>query len=725
VKVHHYDQMMAYLTRQRFANGGDAILPQPNPLSPKERNQKVFSDYVDRMKHYLTGADMPEWFVKDLIIKKAEELGFELKADGGRIGFDEGTKPVLPRDKFVELRIKYKNTHTNTEFAELLNENWKPAQADSFNKDNVAKRIKDAKKFFPDNFNYKGSNLERAITEKQMTDLWGNDKYQEHKKNFSDEALRKKYSSDLDYKKKPIKKRQEKSKRTIELKKKKLEAMNPVDRQKFIDDLAIKDAERTRKKRGQTMKFNKNPRNFKSMIWADFVDRTYKNYSKDTTGELKIKLGGREPPPFKLSEESLKLIKSKRELNRLDMEKITLIDKNNKPFTWDTIESYVKEGNALNSKGKPMSWDEITKTYKIKEFVNQQGLAQKINKATIPNYNPVKDLKRSGWNIAHNTSFNQAPWETHIAPWRANIQEGRARTRFLNLWDGSNAELKAGKITKKERFQLRKDAVNAYHKTMKPITDIKYGLGKKSHGTSIPIEDLFKKAGLELNTAQTTKLSSIIQSIMNKQNSGFNIVDIARWGKAELSALDDIAGKIPSKALGAFGKVLKVAGIASIPLDVVPFVQARDLGVDKWGAVGGKNLAEMYTNLPGMIWEAGEWVTSKAKGKDHEWKPPYEAQFGQRATAKELRETSAEDLIKNITAQAEASKKIHAGQQIDTTWSDEKLNNQINKALKQKEYYDSNPDVLAEKETIVDNTQEIEKPEKFGIYADQIKKLKI
>ena len=82
--------MMAYLTRQRFANGGGSILPKPNPLSSEERNQKVFNDYVGRMKHYLTGADMPEWFVKDLITKKAEELGVELKADGGRMGFADG-----------------------------------------------------------------------------------------------------------------------------------------------------------------------------------------------------------------------------------------------------------------------------------------------------------------------------------------------------------------------------------------------------------------------------------------------------------------------------------------------------------------------------------------------------------------------------------------------------------------------------------------------------------
>ena len=99
MKLHHYDQMMAYLTRrQKFSNGGDAILPKPNPLSPQERNQKVFNDYVGRMKKYLgAGVDMPEWFVKDLVTKKAEELGVELKADGGRMGFANGPPGTIKK----------------------------------------------------------------------------------------------------------------------------------------------------------------------------------------------------------------------------------------------------------------------------------------------------------------------------------------------------------------------------------------------------------------------------------------------------------------------------------------------------------------------------------------------------------------------------------------------------------------------------------------------------
>ena len=61
---------------------------------------------------------MPEWFVKDLIFKKAEELGVELKADGGRIGFAEGPKPVLPKINLLNLEL---NIKTPTPMQNLLN----------------------------------------------------------------------------------------------------------------------------------------------------------------------------------------------------------------------------------------------------------------------------------------------------------------------------------------------------------------------------------------------------------------------------------------------------------------------------------------------------------------------------------------------------------------------------------------------------------------------------
>ena len=150
----------------------------------------------------------------------------------------------------------------------------------------------------------------------------------------------------------------------------------------------------------------------------------------------------------------------------------------------------------------------------------------------------------------------------------------------------------------------------------------------------------------ELSVKDKTKLSSTIQSILNKKNSGLNVVDIARWGSAELSALDDIAGKLPSKALSAFGKILKAAGIAAIPVDAVEFTAAHSKGLTP--DVGAMNLAEIYTNLPGTIWEAGEWVASKVQGKEHEWKPFYEATFGREYETKKLQETPLPVLEKRV-----------------------------------------------------------------------------
>jgi len=170
----------------------------------------------------------------------------------------------------------------------------------------------------------------------------------------------------------------------------------------------------------------------------------------------------------------------------------------------------------------------------------------------------------------------------------------------------------------------------------------------KLNKSEIKALDKRLRANLEkfLSAEDTTKLSKTIQSIMSKKNSGLNIVDIARWGSAELSALDDIAGKIPSKALGAFGKLLKFAGIVAIPIDALPFTAAHSKGLTP--DVGAMNLAEIYSNLPGMIWEAGEWVASKVQGKEHEWKPFYEFEFGRDYQTKKLKETPLPVLEKRV-----------------------------------------------------------------------------
>ena len=493
---------------------------------------------------------------------------FELGGLAGRLGFNNGTKPYLDQAKFIEefTTQRIKGDMTGPQFVEYLKEKYSPStQAkEGWNIGNVDRRLRkyQEKGLIPKDIVTKGSKVDRAITKEQMIELWGEDTYQKHKKNFSDIALRKKFVDDRKYARLTTEERKAKSKKITLLKKKRLEAMSDADRQKFLDEQAIKDAERNRKKRGEMTKFYKDSRKFKSILWGGLVSRTYDNYYKDESGKLKIKPVGLEPPPFKFSEESLKLIKSKPELNRVDMEKITLIDENGKPFKWDTIESYVKEGNALNSKGQPMSWDEVTKTERIREFINKEGLAQKINKATIPNYDPVTHQKSSGLHIAHNTSFKDGPWETHIAPYRANIQEGAARKIFTNLWNGADKEFKEGKITKEDRFKLRKQAVTDYKKTMEPITEIKYGLNKKQHGAATPIKKLFEKAGIKLSGEQIKKAQVFLRSALNKGQ--------------------DISKYIPFKTLRKPG----MAGVAALDFALFRYVFDLPLSEAALGASG-------------------------------------------------------------------------------------------------------------------------------------------
>ena len=501
---------------------------------------KYGGTWADWASNYEDQMTFEEYLQDDTIVKKLHAL--DRKADGGRIGFDEGTKPIITKEKFIELRIIHKDK-TNREFAEILNKDWKPKGADSFNQNNVLKKMKDNKYYFGENFVYKGSDVDRQVTKEKMIELWGEKKYNKLKNDpkISDKKMKDRYAADKNYREKTAEQKQEKAKKAVLRRKKRIQAMDPDAREKFIAKEAEDAAARTRKNRGQVVKFNKNPRDFKSILWGNLVDRTYQGYFKDESGKLKLRSGGLENSPFKLDKKSLKLIQNTPELTRVDMEKITLIDKNNRPFKWDTIESYVNKGNALNSKGQPMSWDEITKPYKIKEFINKEGLAQTINKALIPNYDPVKHRKASGWHIAHNSSFNRSPWETHIASGTSNIKEGAARKKFLNLWDGSDLDFKAGKIDKQKRFELRKKAVTDYKNTMKPITDIKYSLSKKERGAATPLEDLFKKAGIKLTSGQIQKAKTFLRNAINKGqniNKFIPFKTLRKPGMAAVAVLD-------------------------------------------------------------------------------------------------------------------------------------------------------------------------------------------
>ncbi|WP_339656617.1 hypothetical protein, partial [uncultured Salegentibacter sp.] len=129
-----------------------------------------------------------------------------------------------------------------------------------------------------------------------------------------------------------------------------------------------------------------------------------------------------------------------------------------------------------------------------------------------------------------------------------------------------------------------------------------------------------------LNVEDSSKLSSTIQSILNKKNSGLNIADIAKWGSAELSALDNIAGKLPSKALSVLGKLLKTAGIAAIPLDLIPYTQEINRGMAIRSVdTGTARLLEDFANMPKFVVQLAGMLLKK--DLDVPWG---EATFGRR-----------------------------------------------------------------------------------------------
>ena len=222
------------------------------------------------------------------------------------------------------------------------------------------------------------------------------------------------------------------------------------------------------------------------------------------------------------------------------------------------------------------------------------------------------------------------------------------------------------------------------------------------------IQPSIHKVLIEIKNGNTAKAKELIK--VNVSSKGYvpgkhtsSLFNFAGGIDSSMFPNIEISPKL-TNALSKAGNVVKgagkVLGPASLVLDVIPFAQARDLGIDDWGKVGGKNLAQEYLNLPRTIEDlfhvAGEgtWKdfgSKKEEDRLFKYKP---RTFGTKATVKALRETSAEDLIARINAQGEAAQStdVAYGQQLlDPLVSEEEINKRIEKALKQKEWADSLP----------------------------------
>ena len=209
-------------------------------------------------------------------------------------------------------------------------------------------------------------------------------------------------------------------------------------------------------------------------------------------------------------------------------------------------------------------------------------------------------------------------------------------------------------------------------------------------------DDVYTKHGYSFKVPKDIMTSEQARTFLKTEKGKAQLLKQVDLGSSRMYSFPAnlSESKALQKAAAIGGKSLKVLGAlgaAAAPLDMIPIMQARNLGIKDSGKVGLTNLAEDYGNLPGLVWEAGEWVASKAKGKEHEWKTPYELDFGKRATVKGLRETSTKDIIQTITDQWRSigPSGLRFGHGLLPQENEEALNARIQNALKKKEWADS------------------------------------
>jgi len=403
-------------------------------------------------------------------------------ADGGRAGYNDGQlvtpnvdgsrpgyadKPILPRSEFVKLRIKYKKTHTNTEFAELLNKYWKPSQADSFNKDSVTKRIKDAKHLFPDNFDYKGSNVERALTPEKYISVIGEEEYARLKD--SPKKLKWRYEYLRDIKNRP---------NFLEIRKKRSKewkaSLNP---QEYEDKILQSARKRNQQIRGTEAKFYVNRNDAKSMMWKDLVSRTH-GYEQNKVKKVDTYFTFEKP------------IEAKKNYKIADMKDIVLKDKKGNRFTFDTLFDDIKKvaGEA--------EFKNFKNTYDQRAFLNKEGITTELNK--LYGYEPGS--MKSVFHVQHIEGFNKAPFKVHLTFADQNKAEAGLRRTFTT--DFGNASKLPTKTAKEReiRFGKMKDATKNYYKSLGP--DIVAQIGKKPKGEAKTLINLLDKSGIKLTDTQ-------------------------------------------------------------------------------------------------------------------------------------------------------------------------------------------------------------------------------
>ena len=409
-----------------------------------------------------TGKTLEE-FMADVLF---EGDYLDRKAEGGRIGFDNGSDlPTITNEDFIRERTA-KTDMNNVEFAEYLNKNYKPKKADKFNKDNVDRKLRklQAKELIPKDFIYKGSSADRALTPEKYKEMIGAEEYEKLKNN----PVKLKNRYEFEQKKKNPKNPDFMKKRSEKVK---------IYRQQLSDEKREQYLERAReynyRVRKNEPKFATNRRNAEHMAWRDLVARTYD----------KTKIG--KDTFFKFKEP----IEEGKTYSADDMKKIVLVDQDGNEYKRGSLFKDIKKHRGSNEAKAYQN------TYDQRAFLNNQGLTAELNK--LYGYS---GQRKSVFHIHHFLGFDKNPFRVHLTFGDQNVAEGKLKQTYDADFARASALPQDTKEQRAKRFGAMKKAVKSYYKSLGP--DIVAQLGKNPKGANRTLLELLEKTGIDLKTDQ-------------------------------------------------------------------------------------------------------------------------------------------------------------------------------------------------------------------------------
>ena len=442
-----------------------------------------------RPKKYMDG---------DFVLYTGEEsVGM---ADGGRIGFAEGTMKI--RDALQEIVVeKGTNFSSQKELTDLV--------AEKIGYEPNIKILRPSKYPILSKVTYDSTS--KPFTEKELREILGDDYDRFIEEGLSDKKIKERASSRKQFQNMSPEQRQKK----LERNRLRIEKLSPQQRALFNERAAIRQQEI----RGTKPKYHR-VSNAKSLLWNDLI-----RAAELEDSELSFKNFTPEKGKY---------------YNKAQTENIVLVDRKGNEFKFSSLKDDINKYSGFDA-------EEVFKPYAQREFLNKQGLTQKLNQA----YGFKPGSRQSVFNIQHVQGIAKNPFNVQLTFADQNIAEAGAKRTFDV--DFKKATTLSGKKAAVKKFY---DNLGA---------DIATQLGKKEVGNRRTLEELLKKTKVPID-------DSIMELVRDNPKLQMRVPLLADLFEMAQSIPDDVK---KSKYLKAGFKTL---GIAATPLVIYDTYKAYEAG---------------------------------------------------------------------------------------------------------------------------------------------------